>query len=484
MKHFIGGPTLWQRARRRTGLAIAILLAATGTVTLAGAPQSGAAAPPVSAGCDALNHPSFDGTYNQGVIGGYEFNRNDRINIKAPSNPGITDSIQLLVNGSIQDGDDTVSGDPATFEIDDLIRTSGEQNLTFRAVDSGNNLVPNVSWTVSCTPSPALYSNTCWVLNYSDFFNPARDVSSFSTGTSNMDPGEIVIATAKPSSGTLPSNRFVLGTSTGGPITNVGGPTTIPGQINYVFQAGVQSIAWGINPLFQGTPGSALLGVKCFKPAVASETRAHVISTSTVLFNGQVVYTGSTEAFGLPGVAPNLDSAESTARSNALGRGYDGPITCTRTPRPAQPNNPDRFRADGNVNAALTDAPTTDNFVSVFFNEWTVACTMTAIAPCGDDAPTPAGYTLIKGTSGNDTLTGGSGKTIIKGLGGNDRISDLSGDDILCGGPGNDNISGGGGNDVLLGGTGTDQLDGSSGTDTAYDPDANTRYSSIEKKLS
>jgi len=63
----------------------------------------------------------------------------------------------------------------------------------------------------------------------------------------------------------------------------------------------------------------------------------------------------------------------------------------------------------------------------------------------------------IKGTSGNDTLTGG---------GGNDTIQGLAGDDELFGLAGSDRLEGGTGSDRLSGGKGTDQLIGSAGNDT------------------
>jgi Ca2+-binding RTX toxin-like protein len=175
-----------------------------------------------------------------------------------------------------------------------------------------------------------------------------------------------------------------------------------------------------------------------------------------------------------------LASGEQSTRNGLLALGYEGPITCT-TDTTQSGTQPDEFRNVGSQDRTLQ--PTSDTYVEIYVTKYRITCTQTAVAPCGDNAPTPAGYSLVKGTAGNDNLIGGSGKQIIKGLGGNDRISDLSGDDIICGGPGDDTLSGGGGNDLLLGGTGNDSLDGSSGTDTGYDADSGTRYTSIEKVL-
>ena len=67
------------------------------------------------------------------------------------------------------------------------------------------------------------------------------------------------------------------------------------------------------------------------------------------------------------------------------------------------------------------------------------------------------------GTSGNDTLLGGTGNDIIDGLAGNDH---------LYGYEGNDSITGGAGDDHLWGGLGNDTLDGGDGSDAVYYSDA------------
>jgi hypothetical protein len=53
------------------------------------------------------------------------------------------------------------------------------------------------------------------------------------------------------------------------------------------------------------------------------------------------------------------------------------------------------------------------------------------------------------GTSGADTLSGGSGMDGFYGLGGNDTISGGAGNDLLDGGAGKDTLSGGAGADVF-----------------------------------
>lgn len=65
----------------------------------------------------------------------------------------------------------------------------------------------------------------------------------------------------------------------------------------------------------------------------------------------------------------------------------------------------------------------------------------------------------INGTTGNDTITGGSANQTINGGNGNDTI---------YGGGGNDNINGGNDNDTLYGQGGIDTVDGNNGLDVIY----------------
>jgi autotransporter-associated beta strand protein len=82
----------------------------------------------------------------------------------------------------------------------------------------------------------------------------------------------------------------------------------------------------------------------------------------------------------------------------------------------------------------------------------------------------------IRGTNGDDTLTGSAQNDTLMGSGdfnglGNDTLNGGDGADILLGGSGNDALFGGNGNDLLNGGGfDNDTLNGGSGTDTvSYD---------------
>ncbi|WP_293127991.1 hypothetical protein [Microcoleus sp. bin38.metabat.b11b12b14.051] len=72
----------------------------------------------------------------------------------------------------------------------------------------------------------------------------------------------------------------------------------------------------------------------------------------------------------------------------------------------------------------------------------------------------------IKGTDGNDIMTGILGNNIaLKGRSGNDILSGNNGNDKLEGGKGQDTLDGGAGNDILEGGKGKDILTGGMGSD-------------------
>ncbi|GCE96841.1 hypothetical protein NIES46_49150 [Arthrospira platensis NIES-46] len=78
----------------------------------------------------------------------------------------------------------------------------------------------------------------------------------------------------------------------------------------------------------------------------------------------------------------------------------------------------------------------------------------------------PDSVVPIRGTAGNDTLTGTRDADLLLGLDGHDTIKGLGGDDTLMGGFGNDYLDGGPGNDSLVGGGGRDTLIGGAGNDT------------------
>jgi uncharacterized protein len=71
----------------------------------------------------------------------------------------------------------------------------------------------------------------------------------------------------------------------------------------------------------------------------------------------------------------------------------------------------------------------------------------------------------VRGTPGDDELTGTDGVDVVMGLGGDDVLRGGNGDDVLCGGAGADAVAGDNGDDVLLGGLGDDALDGGHGDD-------------------
>lgn len=72
----------------------------------------------------------------------------------------------------------------------------------------------------------------------------------------------------------------------------------------------------------------------------------------------------------------------------------------------------------------------------------------------------------LRGSHGDDIVSGGGGNDTLWGVDGNDTLSGDAGDDTVDGGYGNDVLNGGDGNDSLQGDVGDDVLDGGAGNDT------------------
>jgi Ca2+-binding RTX toxin-like protein len=101
------------------------------------------------------------------------------------------------------------------------------------------------------------------------------------------------------------------------------------------------------------------------------------------------------------------------------------------------------------------------------------AATFTAVrGTTGDDTLTgsPTSDTIY-GQAGNDTIEGGAGGDTLYGQWGDDTINSGSDQDYVYGGDGNDVISGGAGNDHLHGNAGNDTIDGNENDDTLYGND-------------
>ena len=79
-----------------------------------------------------------------------------------------------------------------------------------------------------------------------------------------------------------------------------------------------------------------------------------------------------------------------------------------------------------------------------------------------------AGDDSLLGGDGIDTLTGGAGDDSLLGGAGADSLDGGLGADTLDGGTGDDRLKGGGGDDILFGGAGNDMLDGEQGDDSLY----------------
>lgn len=87
------------------------------------------------------------------------------------------------------------------------------------------------------------------------------------------------------------------------------------------------------------------------------------------------------------------------------------------------------------------------------------------------------GNDKIYGEAGNDTITGGGGVDVMDGGDGDDAINGGAGKDTIYGGDGNDQLTGGGGNDVISGGAGDDVIDAGAGNDSVQAGDGNDQVS-------
>lgn len=99
--------------------------------------------------------------------------------------------------------------------------------------------------------------------------------------------------------------------------------------------------------------------------------------------------------------------------------------------------------------------------------EYGICAGSTTCPPPGGNCPAQNCTTTIYGTSGGDTINGGSARECIHGNGGNDTIDGGAGDDRIWGDDGTDTLTGNSGNDCLYGGPLNDYLSGDSGYDLA-----------------
>ncbi len=94
-----------------------------------------------------------------------------------------------------------------------------------------------------------------------------------------------------------------------------------------------------------------------------------------------------------------------------------------------------------------------------------------------DEASASESASVIRGTAGDDTLTGGTGDQTIYGEAGDDLLNAGDGKDVLYGGLGDDELNGEAGDDLLFGDAGDDLLSGGDGGDTMFGGgDADTLY--------
>jgi Ca2+-binding RTX toxin-like protein len=87
----------------------------------------------------------------------------------------------------------------------------------------------------------------------------------------------------------------------------------------------------------------------------------------------------------------------------------------------------------------------------------------------GDTIAPSGGNDNVRGLDGNDSVSGGEGADTVNGNKGADSVSGGDGSDVAYGGQGNDSVDGGGGDDSHVNGNlGNDTVNGGDGADTVY----------------
>lgn len=110
----------------------------------------------------------------------------------------------------------------------------------------------------------------------------------------------------------------------------------------------------------------------------------------------------------------------------------------------------------------------TDEIILNFFRQGTYGQVETILFDDGFSAELVGYSNWIKGTSGNDSVSGNGSDNILIGYAGTDAMTGGAGNDHMHGGAGNDTLDGDDGTDLLYGGDGDDILYGEGGLDTLH----------------
>ena len=238
-------------------------------------------------------------------------------------------------------------------------------------------------------------------------------------------------------------------------------------QIQEVLEHGVADSAPGRTPGRFPQVGGVTFTFDVNRPANRRVTDIAVVNQA-----GQVIDTivSGGELVGNPDrtfriVTLNFLANESTPGSGLGGDGYPFPRFVNENAQRANrvdlvpPGTTVGFNTPGSEQKAFADFMAA-NFRTTPFNQ-------PDTPPAQDTRIRNLDFqrSVLNGTNGNDTLTGGATAQLIRGLDGNDRITGGDGNDRINGNGGNDTILGGGGADFLFGGKGDDVLNGGDGAD-------------------
>jgi Ca2+-binding RTX toxin-like protein len=147
-----------------------------------------------------------------------------------------------------------------------------------------------------------------------------------------------------------------------------------------------------------------------------------------------------------------------------------GGVTPTPSPTPASLNLASKFPAQ--VDPTLSALCVADFATSTAVSGTTGPDTLDG-GSASERISGVDGDDTIRGMDGNDFINGNRGNDTVNGNMGADRVHGGMGDDLVMGGAGNDCVSGDVGNDQVVGGAGSDLVQGGDNNDTLW-PNAQT----------
>jgi hypothetical protein len=234
--------------KREIGIVVAIVTASI-VLPATTAPPALAAEQPVSAGCAALNGPSFDGSYLSQTLPDAYFLAGETISATASTPPsGSNRSVSLEFPLGV-----VVDSAPSPGSVSYEVQVNGEADVRFSVSVEG----ANATWTVECVPAPPrTLSSGCDNVN-----SPSADRPASSGGAieGTFHAGEMIVVTASPpsnGSATLLTLELFLIPNAAGVVVDT---AAFPGTVTYTVPAdGSRTMMYSLN-----VGATAMLTVAC-----------------------------------------------------------------------------------------------------------------------------------------------------------------------------------------------------------------------------